>query len=105
MIKKYRKKNEKKKKKKKKKKRLVLITFCIIGLLITLVSSVFKDWQEILDNNSQIKALTDEYNTLLSEEEKLKSDVTKLQDSEYVARYAKEKFMYSEDGDIIIRMY
>ena len=90
---------------KKEKKRLVLITFCIIGLLITLVSSVFKDWQEILDNNSQIKALTDEYNTLLSEEEKLKSDVTKLQDSEYVARYAKEKFMYSEDGDIIIRMY
>ncbi|MFR5857053.1 MAG: septum formation initiator family protein [Bacilli bacterium] len=93
------------KKTKKEKKRLVLITFCIIGLLITLVSSVFKDWQEILDNNSQIKALTDEYNTLLSEEEKLKSDVTKLQDSEYVARYAKEKFMYSEDGDIIIRMY
>ena len=93
------------KKTKKEKKRLVLITFCIIGLLITLVSSVFKDWQEILDNNSQIKALNDEYNTLLSEEEKLKSDVTKLQDSEYVARYAKEKFMYSEDGDIIIRMY
>ncbi len=93
------------KKTKKEKKRLVLITFCIIGLLITLVSSVFKDWQEILDNNSQIKALTDEYNTLLSDEEKLKSDVTKLQDSEYVARYAKEKFMYSEDGDIIIRMY
>ncbi len=93
------------KKTKKEKKRLVLITFCIVGLLITLVSSVFNDWQEILDNNSQIKALNEEYNTLLNEEEKLKSDVTKLQDNEYVLRYAKEKFMYSEDGEIIIRMY
>ena len=86
------------------KKRLVFISFCIIGLLVTLVSSVFKDWQEIMDNNSQIKALNAEYENLLSEEEKLESDVTKLQDSEYVMRYAKEKFMYSEDGDTILRM-
>ena len=92
------------KKTKKEKKRLVFISFCIIGLLVTLVSSVFKDWQEIMDNNSQIKALSAEYEKLLNEEEKLESDVTKLQDSEYVARYAKEKFMYSSDGDIIIRM-
>ena len=92
------------KKTKKEKKRLVFISFCIIGLLVTLVSSVFKDWQEIMDNNSQVKSLSVEYENLLSEEEKLESDVTKLQDSEYVARYAKEKFMYSGDGDIIIRM-
>jgi cell division protein FtsB len=92
------------KKTKKEKKRLVFISFCIIGLLVTLVSSVFKDWQEIMDNNSQIKALNAEYENLLSEEEKLESDVTKLQDSEYVMRYAKEKFMYSEDGDTILRM-
>ena len=92
------------KKTKKEKKRLVFISFCIIGLLVTLVSSVFKDWQEIMDNNSQIKSLSVEYENLLSEEEKLESDVTKLQDSEYVARYAKEKFLYSEDGDMIIRM-
>ena len=57
-----------------------------------------------MDNNSQIKALNAEYENLLSEEEKLESDVTKLQDSEYVMRYAKEKFMYSEDGDTILRM-
>lgn len=92
------------KKTKKEKKRLVFISFCIIGLLVTLVSSVFKDWQEIMDNNSQIKALNAEYEKLLNEEEKLESDVTKLQDSEYVMRYAKEKFMYSEDGDTILRM-
>ena len=44
------------------------------------------------------------YNNLLSEEEKLVSEVTKLQDDDYVLRYAKEKFLYSEDGEVIIRM-
>lgn len=72
--------------------------------MVMLVQSVAKDWTEIMDNNKQIKQLTEEYNELLAEEEKLESDVTKLQDSDYIARYAKEKFLYSEDGDMIIRM-
>lgn len=72
--------------------------------MVMLVQSVAKDWTEIMDNNKQIKQLTEEYNELLAEEEKLESDVTKLQDSDYIARYAKEKFLYSEDGDTIIRM-
>lgn len=73
-------------------------------MLGILINSVARDWVEILDNNSQIKSLEDEYSNLLTEEEKLKSDVTKLQDSDYIARYAKEKFLYSQEGDLIIRM-
>ena len=30
--------------------------------------------------------------------------VTKLQDPDYVARYAREKYLYSKDGEIIIRI-
>ena len=73
-------------------------------MLGILINSVARDWVEILDNNSQIKSLEDEYSNLLTEEEKLKSDVTKLQDSDYIARYAKEKFLYSQEGDLILRM-
>lgn len=76
----------------------------IVVLMVLLVQSVASDWTEIMDNNHQIKQLTEEYNNLLKEEEKLASDVTKLQDSDYIARYAKEKFLYSQDGDTIIRM-
>lgn len=92
------------KKTKKEKKRLFIISSLIVILMVMLVQSVAKDWTEIMDNNKQIKQLTEEYNELLAEEEKLESDVTKLQDSDYIARYAKEKFLYSEDGDMIIRM-
>lgn len=92
------------KKTKKEKKRLFIISSMIVVLMVLLVQSVASDWTEIMDNNHQIKQLTEEYNNLLKEEEKLASDVTKLQDSDYIARYAKEKFLYSQDGDTIIRM-
>lgn len=92
------------KKTKKEKKRLFVLSVSIIGLLSVLVYSVAMTCPSILENKSKIKELNKEYNELLSNEEKLVSEVTKLQDDEYVARYAKEKFMYSEDGEIIIRM-
>ena len=92
------------KKTKKEKKRLFLISILLCAMLGILINSVARDWVEILDNNSQIKSLEDEFSNLLTEEEKLKSDVTKLQDSDYIARYAKEKFLYSQEGDLIIRM-
>ena len=92
------------KKTKKEKKRLFVLSVSIIALFCVLVYSVATTCPSILENKSKIKELNKEYNELLSNEEKLVSEVTKLQDDEYVARYAKEKFMYSEDGEIIIRM-
>lgn len=92
------------KKTKKEKKRLFFISIAIIGLIICLVTSVSNDWGKILENNRKINELTSEYEKLLNDEEKLKSEVTKLQDDEYVARYAKEKFLYSSAGETIIRM-
>lgn len=92
------------KKTKKEKKRLFVLSVSIIALFCVLVYSVVTTCPSILENKSKIKELNKEYNELLSNEEKLVSEVTKLQDDEYVARYAKEKFMYSEDGEIIIRM-
>ena len=89
---------------KKEKKRLFVISAVIILLIISLVSSVAGDWTKIMENKSKITSLNKKYNNLLSEEEKLVSEVTKLQDDDYVLRYAKEKFLYSEDGEVIIRM-
>ena len=48
--------------------------------------------------------LNNYYDELLAEEESLNSEVTKLHDSEYVARYAREKYMYSLPGEFIIKM-
>ncbi len=92
------------KKTKKEKKRLFVISTVIILLIISLVSSVAGDWTKIMENKSKITSLNKKYDTLLNDEEKLVSEVTKLQDDDYLLRYAKEKFLYSEDGEVIIRM-
>ena len=89
---------------KKEKKRLIAISLIIVGLIASLDSSVSKDWVSILANKKEIAELSNKYENLLSEEEKLKSEVTKLQDNDYVARVAKEKYLYSAQGETIIRM-
>ena len=92
------------KKTKKEKKWLFVISVVIILLVVSLVSSVAGDWTKIMENKSKITSLNKQYNELLSEEEKLVSEVTKLQDDDYIVRFAKEKFLYSENGELIIRM-
>ncbi len=89
---------------KKERKRLIFISAVIIVLIVTLVTSCYNDWKTILSNNSKVIALENQYMDLIDNEKSLTSEVTKLSDPEYVARYAKEKYMYSEDGEIIIRM-
>ena len=73
-------------------------------MLALLVGSVYKDWQQILKNRKAEIELSKKYESLLEDEQKLTAEITKLEDSEYLARYAKEKYMLSSDGDIIIKM-
>lgn len=89
---------------KKEKKRLIIISAAIIILMLVLVCSVFKDWQQILKNRQLENELTVKYNSLLETEDKLNAEIAKLQDNEYLARYAKEKYMLSKEGDTIIKM-
>jgi len=82
---------------------LTLLVIVLISLIVTLVGSVFKDWVQILDNKKQVNALTETYSQLMDEETALKSEVTKLQNPEYVARYARETLLYSKPNEIIIK--
>lgn len=91
-------------KSKKEKRRILMISFLVLSLSAFLVKSVFSDWVQILKNNQQIHELNDKKKVLLDEEASLKSEVTKLENPEYVARYAREKYLYSMPDEIIIRV-
>ncbi len=82
---------------------LVLSTF-LVGLVCLSVASIFKDWLAIASNKQEIASLTQYYSDLLEEEESLNSEVTKLHDTDYIARYAREKYMYSLPGEYIIKI-
>lgn len=88
---------------KKDKRRIMLISILLIGCISILVKSVYQDWIIIFQNQKQTISLNERYESLLQEEEELKSEVKKLQDPEYVARYARETFFYSLPGEIIIK--
>ena len=92
-----------KKTSRKEKKRLLFISLAILLLLSFLVGSVYKDWQQILKNRKQEIELQQTFERLLDNEIKLNAEITKLQDDEYLARYAKEKYMLSSENDIIIK--
>ena len=88
----------------KEKKRLVFISVTIVALLISLFGTLYSDFMQIMANKKETNLLTSEYEKLLDEQESLASEVTKMQDPNYVARYAKEKYLYSSEGEIIIRI-
>lgn len=89
---------------KKDKRRITLLIMIMIPLLVLFVSRMFSYWSVIITNINEKKELEIKYKDILEKEDLLKSEINKLQDEEYVARYAREKLLYSKDGEIIIKM-
>jgi len=73
----------------------------VIGIF---VGTIFQDWVQIVENKKMLAELNLKYDDLLDQEESLNSEVTKLHDIDYVARYAREKYMYSLPNEIIIKI-
>lgn len=80
-----------------------LIIFIVLFTII-LIATVFNDIRLISQNKKETEIYNKLYETLLEEEASLNSEVIKLQDPEYVARYAREKFMYTKDGELILKI-
>ena len=86
-------------------KRRMFLFFSIFLLLLGYVSySSFCYWKQILINKRETKQLELRYLELLENREVLEKDVIKLQDPDYVAKYAREKYLYSKDGELIIKI-
>lgn len=49
------------------------------------------------------KKLQESYNSLRKDEQALKTEIEKLHDLDYVARYARENYLYSKDGEIVFK--
>ncbi len=94
---------------KKKNKTKRKLRFFSLGLLsiITIIAITFtlgKYWIEIYEKYQQKKTLEKQLIELQERELQLKVDADKLQDPDYIARYAREKYLYSKDGEFIIKI-
>ena len=94
----------KKSMKKKAKRRLMIFgtlsCFMIAYFIFSTTLAVIK----IVNLNSEKKALNTELKSLKKEETDLAVEIEKLKDPDYLARYAREKYLYSKDGKYIIKL-
>ena len=88
---------------KKERRRLTLFVLAFIFIIGFTCINIFPDWLKIMNNKQEIKNLQASYEELLDTEEALKAEVQKLQDPDFVERFAKEKFLYTKDGEFNIR--
>lgn len=54
--------------------------------------------------NKEKTQLESKYEKLQEEAEDLKIEITKLQDPEYLAKFARENYLYSKEGELIIKI-
>ena len=89
---------------KKSKRRVLLISVVTISLISLIVVNIFSVWKQLLVKREEKIFYTEELEKLKEEEAYLKVEVEKLQDPDYVARYAREQYLYSKDGEFNIRI-
>lgn len=83
------------------------VTFLTLGFIIStvaFVSALFSYASQIYNIKKEISDLELSYQNKLEEEENLEDIVLKLQDPEYMAKYAREKYLYSKDNELIIKI-
>ncbi len=85
-------------------KRLFFLGFSSVAIIIVTTITIGKYWVEIYNKYQEKKELKKELVALKDQEDELKVDASKLQDPDYIARYAREKYSYSKDGEIILRI-
>ena len=94
----------KRKNKAKKKLRFFSLGLISIFIIVAVTFTLGKYWIEIYEKYEQKKALEKKLIALQEKELQLKVDADKLQDPDYIARYAREKYLYSKNGEFIIKI-
>ena len=94
--------------KKHKSKKVKIRIFFLIVLFTSIIGylsyNLFSNVNKIMNIEKEEKELNEKFANLKDEEDTLNSDIKKLKDPDYVARYAREKYMYSKEGELIIRI-
>ena len=75
-------------------KRLLVFGLFSVAIISFVLVSVYNIINQIVDKYKEASKL----------EKKLNNEITKLQDKDYLARYAREKYFYSKQGELIIRI-
>ncbi len=85
-------------------KRLLVFGLFSVFVICFVFVSVYKVINQIVEKYQEADELEKRIATLTMEEEELNNEINRLQDKDYLARYAREKYFYSKNGELIIRI-
>ena len=79
---------------------LIVFGFVTVALVCNCVNNIL----QIQNMKEEKKNLEKQLVTLQEEKESLESDILRLEDPDYIAKYVREKYLYSKDGELILRL-
>ncbi len=88
----------------KRKKRLLILGLSSLIIIGAVTFTIGHYWIEIYDKYQEKKELEAKLVSLKEEEDELQLEADKLQDPDYIARYAREKYLYSKEGEFVIKI-
>ena len=91
------------KNKKAKKRKAIFIPLSLLVIGYFIFNFCYYSYRIMVLEKSKA-SLQSELTALQNKEEELNSDIQKLKDPEYIAKFAREHYMYSRDGEYIIKI-
>lgn len=88
-----------------KKKALIrrLTAFAIFAAIVFVIigTTMFYQMELLTEKQEQLEQMEENYNEIKKEQKILQEEITKLQDDEYIGKYARQEYFLSEEGEII----
>ena len=85
-------------------RRLVFFGFFAIVITGIVLTTLFSQHSALKDKEEQKSELEAKLSDLEKQETKLKEEIIKLNDDEYIAKLARKEYFLSDDGEIIFNL-
>lgn len=83
----------------------IFLALLVFGMVTAgLGYNLFNNVINIIKMSNEKKELKNQITVLAKEKEDLELDIQRLNDPDYIAKYVREKYFYSKEGELILRM-
>ena len=86
------------------KRRLTFLGPILLGIVIFCIFTIFSYAYQIHQLKIEEQKLESKLENLQTEERELSSEIIKLKDPDYIAKYARENYLYSMEGEYVIKI-
>lgn len=81
-----------------------LLGFVYVAISFILIYTLVVRAQRVIEQKKEYNTLVEQRDSLLKEKKALSQEVELLNDDDYVVRYARENYIFSKDGEEVIKL-